>query len=585
MHMRGMGGLRNAWLQAPSALATPSLMGRITGMMFVVAGVHGVFLVTMAEVDRWTPVLYGATSFAVVLGCALFLWGYRMSMGHYEILVAFGTLTLVMGVYLLADDTAAVAGSTFFLYIGCAAALFLPWTRNVLQMAFAATCCLVALGARPGLYWWAGVTPAAATIMIGCSVGVLSRFASDANKDSLTGLLNRRGFDRQLGYFLAEAGRTKRRPVVVLFDLDRFKWLNDAHGHHAGDALLRQVGDAWRDVVDETHILARYGGDEFALLLPESTEDDAVALSKRMRRSISMSCSAGVTSWLPGESGSLLVRRADLALYRAKQAGGSVTMLESMRPSALAAELREAIAHNEVGVKYAAIVRLDGDTSAVARDVVGVEALVRWRSRIDPAITPMETIRIAEGNDLIAALDRLVLERACAEVAALEGVAGPLNLHVNVSGRELAETSYVASVQDVLARTGWPAGRLVIEVQESVLDYDTPAVIRNMQALRECGVRIALDDFGSGSSSLSKLETLPIDFAKVHRKFVGSITPEKAPSPLLGAIAALGDAMDLPVIARGVENVGQAEALTERGYRFAQGSYFGECTPAVAFGR
>ncbi|NMN97422.1 putative bifunctional diguanylate cyclase/phosphodiesterase [Antrihabitans stalactiti] len=572
--------LQQVWLQAPSALATPAVIGRVIGAMYAVGGIHGAIIASQIATDSATPVVYSAAALATAIGIATAVWGYRLSLVHYEILALLGCVSLAFGLTLVTDDAAAVGLASFAVCIGVSAALFFAWTHAVVINAVAVACVVVGLGARHNLTWAAGIVAAAGTLLIAGSVGILSRFASDANVDSLTGLLNRRGFDHQLGFALADAKRSGGRPVLVLFDLDRFKWINDSQGHHVGDAVLRKVADVWRSHIDKTMMLARYGGDEFALLLPEATEDEAVALSERLRASISTGCSAGVTSWRQGESGSLLVGRADIALYKAKHSGGSQTAVQPVHASAVASELRKAIEQADIAVHYAPIVRLGGDG-----DIVGYEALMRWRSGADPGITPAEAIRVAEGHDLIAALDRIVLERACREVAEFAQRSQRAFLHVNVSGRELAERNYVATVEEILKRTRWPAGLLVLEVQEAVFDYETPAVVRNLRALRDRGICIAIDDFGGGYSSLSQLETLPIDMAKVNRKFVAAATQESAGPSLIGVVAALADALDLPVIARGVENSAQVEALIAHGYQFAQGSLFGEAQPADAFGR
>jgi diguanylate cyclase len=569
--------LQQMWLQAPSALATPVVIGRVIGAMFVVGGIHGAILASQTERDLATPIVYCSSAFAIAVGLWTAVWGYRLMLVHYEILAMLGSVSLAFGLTLMTDDVAAVGLASFAVCIGASAALFFAWPHAVATILVAVASVVLGLTARPNLDWIAAVMAGAATVLIAGSVGILSRFASDANVDSLTGLLNRRGFDRQLGFVLAEAKRSGGRPVLVLFDLDRFKWINDSQGHHVGDAVLRKVADSWRDRLDNTMMLARYGGDEFALLLPEATEAEAVALSEQLRGSISTGCSAGVTSWRQGESGSLLVGRADIALYEAKHLGGSQTSVRSVQASAVASELRRSIEASDIAVHYSPIVRLGGGS-----EIVGYEALMRWKSGTDPAISPAEAIRIAEGHDLIAALDRVVLERACREVAEFAQRSQRAFLHVNVSGGELAERNYVATVEEILKRTRWPAGLLVLEVQEAVFDYETPAVIRNLRALRDRGIRIAIDDFGKGYSSLSQLETLPIDMAKVDRNFV---TAESSDRSLIGIVAALADALDLPVIAQGVENSAQVDALAAHGYQFAQGPFFGVPQPADAFGR
>src|SRR5690606_33343259 len=219
---------------------------------------------------------------------------------------------------------------------------------------------------------------------------------------------------------------------------------NGPLGHRAGDALLQRVADTWSKLLAPDQRLARYGGDAIALLLPNVTEQAAILLTEQLRAAVSTGCSAGVTSWQTGESASLLVSRADVGLYRAKQSGRNRTVLESGHRTPLAVELREAIDNGTLDVHYQPIVSLsDGGEKAV-----GVEALLRWSSSAQPDVTTEGLIRVAEEYDLIADLDELVLRRACADAAQLQETfaALDLTLNVNVSGLELAESGYAERV-------------------------------------------------------------------------------------------------------------------------------------------
>ena len=209
--------------------------------------------------------------------------------------------------------------------------------------------------------------------------------------------------------------------------------------------------------------------------------------------------------------------------------------------------------------------------------MVGIEALIRWAppSRLD--VTTEEVVRVAEESGLIVELDTYVLRRACLDAHAVQSakVDGPLTVHVNVSGLELAKPGYVAGVDTVLADTGWSAGQLVLEVTESVLDLDTPTATAALHELRARGIRIAIDDFGTGYSSLSRIQTLPTDLLKLDRSFIATITADSPTPPLLRAIALLSIALGLPVIAEGVEDAYQAATVKSLGYSFAQGFYYG----------
>jgi EAL domain-containing protein (putative c-di-GMP-specific phosphodiesterase class I) len=336
--------------------------------------------------------------------------------------------------------------------------------------------------------------------------------------------------------------------------------------------VLEQIVKAWLPLLDPGHVLARPGGDRFAVLLPDATEDTAFALTELLRGAISPGCSAGVTSWQPGDSASFMVGRADVALYRAKLSGGNRTVVESSGHAPLAIALAQAIKEREVDVLYQPVVDLTNGGK-----VSGVEALLRWAPPGRPDVTTMEVVRAAEESGLIAELDQYVLRRACSDALMLQAARnnGPLMLNVNVSGLGLAKAGFVENVDSALRETGWPSDQLVLEVTETVLDVDTPIAIAALQELRNKGVRIAIDDFGTGYSSLSRIQNLPSDLLKLDRSFIATIPADGPTPPLLRAIAILGIALGLSVVAEGVEDEHQAQTVKSLGYSFAQGFYYG----------
>ncbi|MET8429685.1 bifunctional diguanylate cyclase/phosphodiesterase [Nocardia sp. NPDC004860] len=577
--MRGIGsrGDTRTRVRAASALATAMVMARTTGAFYVMGGVLGLVLTAVAPGDEGNRPLVGAAAFvALLLGISLLIWGPRLPHSVHHAYVATATVLVTVAVHWFPNTVGAISLAAFYVFVACDAAIFFSWRWLGGHIAFAIVCCLWVVPSR-GLPWWSGIIPAGITFGIGIVVGILTRMASDADIDVLTGLLNRRGFDRALSNAIAHATRTGQGLALVLVDLDRFQKINDHLGHRAGDAVLQRVADSWSKLLAPEQRLARYGGDAFALLLPGTTEQAAILLTEELRAAVTTGCSAGVTSWQPGESGSLLVSRADVGLYRAKQAGRNRTVLESSRQLPLAVELREAIDRGTLDVQYQPIVSLtDGATRAV-----GVEALLRWSSHAQPDVTTEGLIRVAEEYDLISDLDELVLRRACADAARLQETFAQLDLtlNVNVSGLELAETEYADRVSGILAETGWPAEQLVLEVTESELAAESETAITNLHKLREFGVRIAIDDFGTGYSSLSRLATLPSDILKVDQSFVASIQSDSPAPPLLGVIAALSKSLDLQVIAEGVETEYQAAVLTELGFALAQGYHYSDSHP------
>ncbi|MEU8895132.1 EAL domain-containing protein [Nocardia sp. NPDC048505] len=554
-------------------------MARTTGAFYVMGGVLGLVITAIAPGSEGNRPLVGtAAAIALALGLTLLAWGPRLPHGIHHAYVAIATVLVTIAVHSFPNTVGAISLAAFYVFVACDAALFFRWSQAAAHIAFAVLMCLWVLPTRD-LPWWSGLIPAGVTFGVGVVVGILTRMASEADIDVLTGLHNRRGFDRALNSAIELATRTGQGLSLVLVDLDRFQKINDHLGHRAGDAVLQRVADTWSALLQPEQVLARYGGDAFALLLPNTTEQAAILLTEQLRAAVTTGCSAGVTSWQPGESGSLLVSRADVGLYRAKQAGRNRTVLESSRQLPLAVELREAIDRGALDVHYQPIVSL----SEGGGKAVGVEALLRWSSNAQPDVTTEGLIRVAEEYDLIADLDELVLRRACADAARLQETFTQLDLtlNVNVSGLELAESGYADRVSGILASTGWPADQLVLEVTESELAAESQTAIANLHTLRDRGVRIAIDDFGTGYSSLSRLATLPSDILKVDQSFVAAIRSDSPAPPLLGVIAALSSALDLQVIAEGVETEYQAAVLTELGFALAQGYHYSDSHPVA----
>jgi diguanylate cyclase (GGDEF)-like protein len=502
--------------RARSVLATSTVMAYTTGVLFLVSGTLGVVLATlMPSGPGSVSVVYGVAGGAVLVGVSLVLWGHQLRPVRHHALAATGTIMLTVAIYESTSPIAAVALSSFYISVAIDVCVFFAWSLAVAHMLFAVTCCMTVLALRPDTPWWSGLVASGATVGVGIVVGLLSRFASNANVDILTGLPNRGGFDRALSDEIAVAARTGSGPALIVLNLDRFHAINDMHGYRAGDEVLQRIVKSWLPLLRRGDTLARPDGDRFAVLLPNTTEQRAVAFADHLRATISMGCSAGVTSWQSGDSASLLVSRAEVALYRAKLTGGNRTVLESSGRAPLVIELADAIGNDAVGVLYQPIVNL-----AESGTVVGIEALIRWAppSRLD--VTTEEVVRVAEESGLIVELGKYVLRRACLDAHTMQSAKGdnPLTVHVNVSGLELAKPGYVDGVDRVLADTGWSPSQLVLEVTESVLDLDTRTTTAALHELRARGIRIAIDDFGTGYSSLGRIQTLPPDFLKLDRR-------------------------------------------------------------------
>ncbi|MBJ8344150.1 bifunctional diguanylate cyclase/phosphodiesterase [Antrihabitans sp. YC2-6] len=555
---------------APPALATRPIMARIAAAFFAVVGVMGIVVSSVipeGSTGNRGILLVGAI-ISVFTGALVLALGRYLSAPAHAGLIAFATVVLTYMLMEAPDPVVTMALSCLYPCIACHAAFVFSWRSAAGLAAFALPLCTFGVTSRPELAWWAALLPVTSTVIVGTGVAILSRVASEADIDSLTGLLNRRGFDRALTAVTTAPGAPPK-VAMVLFDLDEFKTTNDRLGHRAGDTMLKNVADRWVQQLGRDAVLARYGGDEFGLLLPNTTEAEAIEIADRMRAAIATDCSAGVTSWRQGDTASLFVGRADIGLYRAKATGRNQTMLESSQRPAVVTELRAALESGTVDVHYQPIVDLAG-----ARRTVGYEALVRWSSSEQPELTPSGLITIAEGSDLIGELGRAVLHRACSDANVIQRATPDIAIviNVNVSCLELVRENYATNVLRIAASTGWPANQLVLEVTESELAADSVQAIAQLQKLRRAGVRIAIDDFGSGYSSLNRLAALPCDVLKIDRPVISDI---RSARPMLTAIAALSSAFELELIIEGIESTEQEELLSELGISRAQGYLYG----------
>jgi diguanylate cyclase (GGDEF)-like protein/PAS domain S-box-containing protein len=413
--------------------------------------------------------------------------------------------------------------------------------------------------------------------------------------DALTGLPNRTLLNDRLERAQTRARRSGKPPALLFLDIDHFKVINDSLGHASGDQLLVGVAERLDGLIRGSDTIARFGGDEFAVLCEDLTETQAIELAERVLaafkvpfalddRQLHVSVSVGVALAKAADDAEALVRDADAAMYRAKERGRArVELFDSeMRERALErmtleSELRHAIAEDELVLLYQPIVGLaDGE-------VGGAEALVRWRHPQRGLLGPHEFIPLAEETGLIVSLGAWVIDRACEKLAEWERTGrGELGLAVNVSARQFTSGTLVETVQDALARTGIDPARLSIELTESVLmEFD--AVAETLTQLKGLGVRLMLDDFGTGYSSLSYLSRFPLDGLKVDRSFVANIGTASPDQAIVAAVATMADAMNLRVVAEGVETPEQRTELSRLGYRHAQGYLFAKPLPSEEF--
>ncbi len=406
-----------------------------------------------------------------------------------------------------------------------------------------------------------------------------------ALRDTLTFLPNRRVFEERT----AEAVTAGVRPQVAVLDLNGFKDVNDRLGHAVGDQLLSVVARRLAGSFDENGLVARLGGDEFAVLLPDASPEVMAGIAERMtaalRRPIEadghellVSASIGSADGTGLTDPVELLRRADLAMYAAKGAGGARHRAYSDdldrcagEEAKLGAEIRTALDTGQFQVVYQPIVSLpDGR-------VVSVEALVRWRHPVRGFVSPAEFIPVAENNGLIVELGEWILRTACAQAVAWRrdlGDAAPERMSVNVSARQLAEPGFAGVVAETLAWTGLGAAQLTVEVTETAV-FGGGQTVQAVKDLHELGVKIALDDFGTGHSSLGLLQTVPVDILKVDKSFVDSITMAGRHAVIATALIQVSNGLGLQAVAEGVETAEQAAELHRLGYRLAQGYHFG----------
>jgi diguanylate cyclase (GGDEF)-like protein len=374
-----------------------------------------------------------------------------------------------------------------------------------------------------------------------------------------------------------------------VLDLDGFKLINDALGHSCGDALLKQAGERMTTMLRPSDTLARLGSDEFAVLL-ESVRglDDALGAAERLREAfrapfvlkgsdVLMTVSVGIAlSTEATHDATELLRRADLAMYRAKAHGGNSSEFFDPAMDDQAAErlelvnaLRRAVDRDELVVHYQPITDLETGEMRAA------EALLRWNRSGRGLVAPLEFIPLAEETGLILPIGEWVLNAACAEAQAwLRSGLTDMPVTVNVSARQLLDSRFEAVVADALSATGLEAGRLVLEVTESVVMKNVETTIAKLDRISATGVRIALDDFGEGYSSLGQLRTLPIDILKIARPFVHELTEDDNDPALVRGIIELARSLGLRMVAEGIESPEQEAMLRAFGCPLGQGFLF-----------
>lgn len=414
-----------------------------------------------------------------------------------------------------------------------------------------------------------------------------------AYHDGLTGLPNRALLLERLNAALGDAAETDGDVAVLFLDLDQFKRINDTLGHSAGDRMLQQVASRLLRVAGRDETVARVGGDEFILLVPRFEDARrAEDLARRILRAVEepmeingrrlfVTTSIGISLFpTDGADAEALLTGADVAMYRAKERGRNGYQLCSPDLSAqvfaqmtLESELRLGLEQSEFDLFYQPQIEI-----ATGR-TVGFEALMRWRHPTRGLVPPSEFIAAAESSFLIGALGRWALAAGCREASAWPASA---RLAVNLSPHQLVRGDLLATIHSILAETGLPAHRLDLEITENAAVAEIERTARLLSAIRDLGVRIALDDFGAGHASFSYLQRLPLDVLKIDREFVRAIDEGRQGRAIVTAIIELARGLGLQTVAEGVETPAQLDFLRERGCDLYQGYLASAAIPSAA---
>jgi diguanylate cyclase (GGDEF)-like protein len=414
-----------------------------------------------------------------------------------------------------------------------------------------------------------------------------------AYHDPLTDLPNRTKLINQIEHEIHHVKRHGGRLATIFIDIDHFKHINDTYGHLIGDEVLCAIADRLTDCVREEDTVSRIGGDEFVILVSNVRTLDAVStvvdkLKKLFEQRVALSNgeqlrltgSMGVSVYPEdGQQSETLLRNADTAMYRAKNSGRNNHAFytqaltdESVFQLRLQGAIHEALEKNAFYLVYQPQFRVSDKTSRLA----GFEALIRWQHESLGAISPLEFIPVAEKLGLIHEIGYWVLESACRQgVAWLKQGCDLGHIAVNVAGPQLERTDFVTKVMAILHNTGFPADKLELEVTESSMMHNSEEAIKHLQELKEYGVTIAIDDFGTGYSSLSYLQKLPLDKIKIDRSFINGLPDDEHNRAIVDAVVALGRALNLSVIAEGVETEEQLCSLKARGCLQVQGYLLG----------
>jgi diguanylate cyclase (GGDEF)-like protein len=419
-----------------------------------------------------------------------------------------------------------------------------------------------------------------------------------AYHDALTNLPNRLHFDQRLKRSFDEAERTGGKMAILFFDLDRFKVINDILGHHVGDQLLQALAQKLKVYVKEKNLVARFGGDEFIILLPNIAHiDEAAQFAKGIPELLAdpfiledqelfVTASIGISLYPnDGTDAETLLKNADIAMYRSKEKGGNSYHYyhpemnkRSMHRLSLEINLRKALERNEFQVYYQPFVDLQNG------QVFGMEALIRWFHPEWGMVSPAEFIPLAEETGLIIPIGIYVLKQACMQNKKWQGLgSSSLRVSVNISAIQFHQPQFVQIIEDTLEETGLDPTLLCLEITENVAMTNVPYIIETMQKLRAMGVSISIDDFGTGYSSFSYLKRFRVHTLKIDQSFIRDVTLDEENAAIVTALIAMAQQLKIKSLAEGVETQEQLDFLILQGCDEIQGYFFSKPIPAADF--
>jgi diguanylate cyclase (GGDEF)-like protein len=423
------------------------------------------------------------------------------------------------------------------------------------------------------------------------------RLAQLAQFDPVTGLPNRNLLQERLDHAIAQSRRRGRGAGVLFVDLDRFKLVNDSHGHHVGDELLRQVGRSLKDCVRRDDTVARLSGDEFAVVIADlARPDDAAIVAQKIIDSFAVpfdldgretfiTASIGVAAFpQDGSDAETLLQCADVAMYRAKESSRNAFCFYTAEMNARTAsrlqlntDLRRAVERGEFRLHYQPKVNL------ATGEMIGMEALLRWQHAERGMVQPLEFIPALEDSGLIVEVGDWVIGEACRQLQEWSRAGLQLApVAVNLSARQFRRRDIDQVIRRLLAGHGISPELLELEITESSLMEDPKDAIRQLQALREAGLRISVDDFGTGYSSLAYLTRLPLSTLKIDRVFVNAAISESSSAAIVKMVIDMAQRLSFDVVAEGIETEQHVAFLRQHGCGQGQGYHFGRPIPAEA---